>query len=535
MARVYSYHTFIFPFIWEMKGIGPDKEYTELKKIFDENSCWMNTNIGDVNDIKTKPDIIGDFDATKGFYKEYQYFYPYVRTSVYGSPENLCANYLLKGSRNNGTYHIVKDDMHYVLNINSIRVRLVNTGIGLFILECENYGKDAFGNLQCGIEVIKNINDYGRRITLPYITDGYSITADKLQIDIPGIGSYTDDFKKLANEIYEKKGDGIDLNYLCSFIKEILHFGSRYSFTSRPPVNREEICIRPVLDDRMYVAFAVEDKGFTDVLSALKSEKYAYISDEKLNKRLYEVAFMDHSGGCSCPDRNLREKLLDKAVYNRWLPWGTVYTMSAMGFGMVSSAEIGGESNHLYESFITCYTQMVYITLIQRASTVKFSRETADIARHFSAGGKKLSRSRIRDIMNLQERHSAFDSQFLFSEVSPEQQAIEMYDKLKDMFDLEEENAKIDEKLTSLYEITDTDLNIRVNTGVSVLTYVSIILSLAALAYSILFSSDVVERDPEYSVFTAGGLSPQVWIFIAITLVISLVALAIVKIHNRRK
>ncbi|MCR5324956.1 MAG: hypothetical protein K6E85_16995 [Lachnospiraceae bacterium] len=532
--KIKGYHTFILPFTWEMPGVSHDKEYTALKAVFEKNSFWESTNLTNEDEILNRPDLKNDFDALRGFYKEYQYFFPYVRKSVYGGEDDICANYQLSASRNNGTYHILKGENHYVLNINAIRIRLVNTGIGLFIMECENYGFDFDGKPQNDIDSIKNINEYGRRVTLPFIQEDLWITADKLYVDIPGIGKFEDDFKQFVTDTCKRKMDGADyisFRFTCNFIRELLSFNSSYRFTSHLSSQKNDIRIWPVLDDRMYVAFATCEKTFIEKVTELKDGDYCYKKDGELNNSIYEIAYTDNAGNCSCPDSKLRDELLEQALYNRWLPYGTLYTITAMEMGMISSADIGGSLDYLYENFITCYLQMVYITLIQRASIVKFNLETAEIARHFAANGKKLDRSGIRNIMNLQERHAAFDSQLLFSEVSPEQQAIEMYDKLKQVFALEEEDKKLDDKLTSLYEITDTDIGINVNIRVEILTKVSIILSLAALLYSILFTSSVALS--EVSGFT--GTSNEAMYLLIITLVLSIFFYIEVKIRNRRK
>ena len=257
------------------------------------------------------------------------------------------------------------------------------------------------------------------------------------------------------------------------------------------------------------------------------------MKDGELSKSLYEIAYADNSGGCSCPDAKLRAKQIEEAMYNRWAPMGTFYTITEIGFGMISSAEIGGDVNYLYDNFLNCYLQMVYITLVQRASIVKFSREAADIARHFSANGKKPKREDIRNIMNLQERHSAFDNQLLFSQVSSELQAGEMYDMLKTSFKLTAENEILDKNLESLYEITNTQLNMSVNTGVGILTALSIILAVGALGYNFLFAGDVKIICADSS-FT-GMPEADVWVFIIIMAVASFLATVIVLRRNRRK
>lgn len=560
--KIYSYHTFVLPFTWKMSGVKVDDEYLALKKVFEGNQNWVNTNLSDETNILSKSDIIDD-ENVKHFYKEYQYFYPYVRKAIYGYEHDICSNYLFAPIREKGgEYLITKNEITYKLSLKAIRVRLVNTGVGLFIIECE-YPEDANKeNDKRQLEDdIKNINNYGRRIKLPFISqDNNIINADSLEITIGNDTSLKEDFKQQNGEIIDtinKKtkeepsasGSSISLSDMAGFITKIMGYGYKdeeYSFTSSPLTKKNEIQIIPALDDRMYVAYAVSvynkrlGKSIFKTKTNTKTkdeECYVDLTDQELNKSLYEYAYVDPAEGCSCPDKRLREELLEKAVYSRWAPYGTIYLISEIGFGMLSNAEIGGNDNHLYETFLTCYLQMVYIALLQKASIVNYYRETANIARHFSANSRKLDRNDIRRIMNLQERHVAFDSQLFFSEVSPEQQAIEMYDMLKESFHLESENKKLEETLTSLYEITDTDLNISVNTTIGFLTWLSVILAAASIIYNILFSSDVVIRCDNYSVINGfpGSIGTDLWIFIIAVVLLSVVAIVGVSRHNRRK
>lgn len=538
--KIYSYHTFILPFTWEIPRVSIDNSYEKLKSIFENNNLWINTNLENDADILSKPDV-ADFNNVLEFYKEYQYFYPHVRKSIYGFDDNICANFLLKDSKNNGEYHIVKDKNHYILHIDSIRVRLVNTGVAIFIMQCENHGKDYYNNSQKDIEVIKDINDYGRRITLPFINEYVNINADRLEVRIPGIGNFVEDYKSFISDTCKggfNKAVKISLNHICGFIKDLLSCGSGYNFISRPSENKDEIRIYPALDDRMYVAFAVEEKNITEKVSLTDTNRnYLFLSDDELNKSLYEIAFTDHSNSCTCPDKEMRTEQVKNSLYLRWLPSGTFYTVTSMGFGMISSAEIGGNDNYLYESFLTCYIQMIYTIVIQKASIVHFNKEAANIARHFANSNKAISKNDIISIMKLQERHTVFDNQLFFSEVSSELQAIEMYDMLKDTFRLEEENDKLDKNLTSLYEITDTNLNSIVNASVEFLTYISIILSGAALLYSILFASDIIIKPSTYKTKISDilSLSKSHYIFLVLIVLLSVFSFVMVRIRNKRR
>ena len=79
--EAYSYHTFILPFIWEGKG----KHQSDLKSflnVFEKNPNWVNTDSSEGSGIEDNPGIKSMTDALT-YYKEYQYFHPYVRKAIY--------------------------------------------------------------------------------------------------------------------------------------------------------------------------------------------------------------------------------------------------------------------------------------------------------------------------------------------------------------------------------------------------------------------------------------------------------------------
>ena len=173
--NIYSWHTFIFPFAWITDG----DYYTKFVRYFEKNSYWDSTNIEDSNELSAyaRSDIWGE-DGLK-LYQEYQYFTPYARKAIYGLDEKIVRNYSFWSTRihNNARYCIRKDELDYELDLNMVRLKIFNTGVALLIFECEN---TKYRN----IEDVKNINDYGRRITLPFINSDFSIAADSIEVRI---------------------------------------------------------------------------------------------------------------------------------------------------------------------------------------------------------------------------------------------------------------------------------------------------------------------------------------------------------------
>lgn len=458
--RAFSYHTFILPFIWKNPG-NRRLDFDAFGRIFDNNPFW----------IKTEPKDEASFDPEKDirlFYNEHQYFYPQVRSALYGYNGNVVKNYVFAPDavHEKAHYYISKGGRTYDLLLNQIRFKIYSTGVALFILECENYGKDKNGNGQTSFADIKNINDFGRRINLPFIPekpDDFSACADSLELFIPEFNSsFTTDFYGFISKVSEQNEKGkqeiLSLNYLCAYIKKILSYGSDCEFTSDKD-NKDAILIRPALDDRMFVACIFDSPEETKKLLEIKNGEYSYLSDAENSKSLYEYVFLDPPKNCSCQSSDMRKRLLETHIYDRWNDLGTVYGIAAQSLVMLSE----NPPSHLTDAFLTEYVQMVCLCIAQKASLMVFQKETADLSTQIHGNGKKIKIKTTTALMDLQERFAAFKSQLCFDEVTVQEQGIEIYDLIKSFFLIDRELENVRDQIDGLHDATDTYLDFNFN------------------------------------------------------------------------
>ena len=92
---VYSYHTFILPFLWE----GTQEHRHTMEKFagcFRKNPNWVCTDMPDEYYIRRSPALVSSEDVLL-LYKEYQYFHPFVRKAIYGFGENIVTNFSFMG------------------------------------------------------------------------------------------------------------------------------------------------------------------------------------------------------------------------------------------------------------------------------------------------------------------------------------------------------------------------------------------------------------------------------------------------------
>lgn len=534
--RVYSYHTFILPFVWE----GTDEHRRTMEEFagcFRDNPNWVCTDMPDEYYIRRSPALVNNADVTL-LYKEYQYFHPFVRKAIYGFGENIVTNFSFMPDkiRNKGHYYITKNGHTYDLTVNGIKLKIFNTGVALFIMECENRGKDADGNPQNDFASVKNINNYGRRISLPFIPDAdqpdISLCADRLCVETEGIFRFEDDYRAFiervhtGGELYEK----ISLTHMCGFIKDILGFGSLRHFTSkRRNEEHGDFYIYPALDDRMFVCCLMADKAVTRETLLLRDGEYAYQRDEAASKSLYEFIFVDPDGKCSCPTRSTRLDLLKSHIYDRWLGDGDQYisivTMTAQNMMMLADSA----PDFLIDNFLTQYIQMSSLTLAQRATLIHFQREASNLSEKVEKTGRSMNRVTIMKLMNLQERFVAYRSQLHFTEVTPQEQGIEMYDMMRGLMFIERETESLDKHLESLNEAAETNLDFGFNRIALIFTWISCIL--AVMQNAMCFFTVDGDAAKGFS-YVRGNVSLTV---ISLTITSLLVALLVILYRYRRR
>lgn len=486
----YSAHTFVLAFVWK----GSSKHTSSLNafsRIFDENPFWTQIILPDENSFSEEQ----GHDVNL-FYNEYQYFYPQVRSAIYGY-SGIVKNYIFAQDKvhNQAHYYIEKKGKTYDLLINQLRLRLYNTGVGLLCLECENHGTTADGKPQNTFADVKNINEFGRRINLPYLPVSVAggkadtICADSLALSIPALNIlWKTDFDSFGKTLIangdrpqKERAYMVKLNYIAGFLKNLLGYGSDFHFTS-DSTDRAGIYIYPALDDRMFVASIVNDPEVTSAMIGSGSEPYPFTTDPAKSSSLYEFLFIDYDDNCSCPDAAMREELIQKHLYRRWLPYGSIYGITAHSFVLLHN----GSFLPNYNSFLTMYMQIAYLCLAQLTSLVVFQKETADLAVRIRDKQRSIKVSTVTALMDLQERFSAFEGQFCFDFISSEEQGVEMYEMFREFFFIDRYMGDVKSQMDGIHEATDTYLDFSFTKIGYIFTLVGAILSIAQLCYALI-------------------------------------------------
>ena len=161
---------------------------------------------------------------------------------------------------------------------------------------------------------------------------------------------------------------------------------------------------------------------------------------------------------------------LDEFCFRQFPSPGQNYT-SLYGISRYSMVYLTNEScpSHLTNYFETEYARMAELVLMQRATVLRFSSEVTSISK--LSGGKGFGER----VSSLYKEYIRFENQMYFREISAQDQGIEMYQKLYDAMNLNEQVEKLDEEIQELYNYVTLREDRQTNKTMSLLTWITTI------------------------------------------------------------
>ena len=516
-----SYHTFLFPFIWNDDWDGdstrpkpygknlladPDELERRLSKPHWSETTWDEDahHIQDGSTVPYNDQIIREYNI-------YQYFTKPARLLVLG---NIHGDY---GNKNKAArkrpdkkdyvmrrfkftpYGQQLDDCHYIiekeypaqgseeqnrliyrLKLKNVQIKVFNTGVSILSLETEYYGGegDKTVNGQPSATTrndINRINEFGRRIALPYHPreedDWYvPTTATSISIEIKtkdGQGTKENAYK---GTFKPKGGDELVLTHVMTPIKALLGFENE---TKKPtssinslknPNKKGDYLISPAIDDRMFVCCFYRDEQFINDISEWvpEAKEYAYLAGcenekyEDITNEITEIAFIEKHA--SKQSKAMKRTSLENSVYDRWIGRGTFHVITYHSMVCISNAG-KDELDAVILPFTNLYTEMVAVVLTQKASILSLSAKASEIAGKFKpdAADPKELRAITKEISCLQGDNVKVQNQIVLSEITVREQGIEIYDMLAQKLFIEKTNLDLKDQIKNLYEIAVTN------------------------------------------------------------------------------
>ena len=432
MAR-YSYHNFMFPFQWWIRG------YDD--KVFSEQICLKNINYAFGSNWERNPGPANK-DEADALYNERNYFYEFVHDALYdnGKDNSLIRHFERKETKHGGVTYVVNcGKKEYGLKVDAINLNLYSTGVGVlsFYLYNENYPDP---------EDVLKINQVGRRVFPPFIASvAYrGIIADSIEIKgLHGLeAGYREDFKKYTNETNNRPA-----SFLVGMISEVA----------------ENIDLKPVIDDRMYVQCWYKNDDWTKKFSGDQYNDFLY------GNHWYEFVFVDDFNGMTCKNDDMQKVLIGKATYERWQQLYSLYGISRYSMVYLTGSSTETEAPYLFDYFETMYARMAELILVQKASVLRFSAEVTNLS------NMEVKHSFSGKVSSLYKEYIRFVNQIHFREISAQDQGIEMYQKLYNAMNLEKHVEKLDAEIGELYNYVVLKEDHRTSNTMSLLTWIATI------------------------------------------------------------
>ena len=488
-----------------------------------------------IDDVNTVGELVDNYANYNYFNKQARNLIFNYEKNNPDKGDSKVVNYKFSPEDLNGDFKYiinVNKEKTYELNIDKIILKeyeIANKKIYLMMIYVTNNDYDSLSD-------IKNINQYGRRLYSPWIPldlgNGINTECpDDLQIHIGKYKIYSNhensgkaDLNYKDEEIFKYNFD--DKNKYKSY-SERLNFIRQKEVNDKNDKNdnsiidnrRESYLIRNILNykieskdekieielinpDRMYVGFYVknfligrikkyssEKQEYSTEKQKYSSEKqeystekqkyltekqgYAYLYDDSLSDQLYAIAYID-GGDATCQSKVMRKKLLQETIYDRWIDWGTIHTVTHNGFGCIASD--GAPYESVIMPFLTEYMEMLALVIIQRNMILEFHFEAKELLGKFNS----------EDLENLQKEYVKFKTQVLLFEVTPQEQGYEIYRLMQKQLYIDEEKEKLDDIMNSLYEVANVKHSIELNITVKLLTGFAVIIALLSFAVSVI-------------------------------------------------
>lgn len=444
---MYSYHIFYFPFKWEV----PEKRQATLSEQVDLQSIRF-------NQVSPWERIWIDNDEEQNdMYNEKNYYYPFVHPVLYddNTPGSLIYHFERKEPKTGPVFYNIglKGGTTYQLRIDAMNVNLYSTGVGTLSFYCRNERES-----QSSPEDILRINQYGRRIMPPFIGDVELRIETAASLEIEGLhapypDAYREDFNRYTNLDSWKPA-----SFICTLMNDLV----------------ENMQVTPVVDDRMFVSCWYGNNELADEIEGNDNGKMPEITnsnlteEEKKQKRFesflygnywYKFVFVD-TGDLTCQNRQMQKELIDKHTYLRWQRYGTLYGCSRYSLLMISNTSPYA-TDILLRYFITIYSRIVELILVQRASLLRFSSEVTQVSKLPSQDVSVVSER----ISSLYKEYIRFVNQIYFRNITAQDQGIELYEKLMGALDMKNKIEDLDKEIEELHQyvslMEDRERNIK--------------------------------------------------------------------------
>lgn len=465
---------------------------------------------GDGWDYKPFGFKFGDADAVAK-YNEFTYFHEYARRAIFNKGDNnndYISLYFERAIPINATFDLyIKGGKTYTLTISHISLRLFDTNVGILTIELLNYDYPSS-------EDVLLINDFGSRIYPQFIGEERGIEETKSAF-LPDKVVLHFGEKKIEEDFKEENFLKMEVN-VANYINYLLG-----------KTLKTETEIIPIIDDRMFTLCWYGNDELSKSLCSKKGNEYEYESSDFW----YSLIYVDGRKGGGIANKEMQKELVKTATYSRWAE--TEKKMSHILFGisrysLVCLTESSGFGYTIIRNHMQrMYYQMAVTLLAQRASILRFSDDISKITSR-----TKVTEDIVEQVKDLYSSFIRFTNRLSFTEISPQEQGIEMYNIAVKNMGLREQLNELRYQIERLYEFVDMLHEKTISKGLRLIQVISFLFIAPTLAET-LINMGVFSENIKILIFGCNihnGL-----LFIILAFLISIILLLLYKIGLRRR
>ncbi len=490
-----SYHIFMFPFRWEKPENPKEKNFTNKLTWENIDSKKDKQSGSNKEDVWVQASSSGKKDKAVEQYNERNYFYEFIHPLIYNTPKLIWGikHYERTETHDRQLCYEIKVrgiDQPFTLSIEKLSLDFFSTGTGILSFHLINTQYSHFSD-------IKKINHFGRRIFPPFIDKISGVEQPK-------------NFNEIADEIKITGLDGDPVRYREDFSE----FGvSKFWQPARFIKNllfdfRENLYPQPVIDDRMFtMCWAINDGHAEISKSPQEYEKYLR------SDAWHEFIFID-SGDSTCQNRRMQEKLLKQHTYPRWQKYGTLFGVTRYSF-MVLTADNSFSRNVLLTHFRTLYEKMVMLTLLQRASILRFSSDIATFGDEFDSNNLI---EKFTTVDKLYKGYVQYINRIYHHEISAQEQGIELYDMLQKSLRIERHAKEIKKEIREFFNYINLKKTEQINKSTRRLSILAALIVVPTFLFNLLNNRFFKELPALDSIQWIGFYKDSVLLLITIVL-----------------
>lgn len=441
-----SIHIFAWPFWFNEK--------TDFSKLV-EKKGWKRKNL-DCRRVENDKEYFKDIFQTR------QYLSESAKNIFLDEKNKVCTvlEYPFEEVENYKYCIELPEGKKYELDIESIELHIYSYGVGIMFFRTLNMEKTST------VEDIKRINDFGRRIALPFIPDekdGTILCAESIGIVADHVRCITS-FRERIESFYD---EGVCINS-----EELLKTADFLECTLNCNLDQSgqnDIDVKPTTDDRMFLYAMIRDNDLSEEIT--KKE----LSEEKL----YSIIFVD-SNDATCQSEDMRKELMKKACYTRWEDYGTLYAVTNYSFICITTKDSGVDSA-VVKPFYVEYPYVMSLVLAQKTTIMQFSVMVEVLAEEMRK--KKcglIGKKKANKLIDIQEKYISYKNRMMILEISCQEQGIELYRLMQKQLQIETEKNILDEQLQGLYDVVNINNETRANRYAFILSIIAIVISVIA-------------------------------------------------------